>query len=450
MIVLLAVAALLGLLASRLPVALALLAAGLLGVLLLQGSGVAASVLGRVPFDTPAKYVLIIIPMFITMGVFAKRGTVAEDGFMLAARLLRRFPGGLAIATVLGCAGFAAISGSSVATVATLGPVATREMRAHGYETSVAAGVVGAAGTLGVLIPPSIVLVIYGILTRESIGMLLIAGILPGLLSAALYGVALAVRAVRSPSVMGRSVVTVGSGGSGGSGGTVEEFTQTRLPVVSLLKIIVLFLIVVGGIYSGLLSATEAASVAAAVALLFYFGDLRHQPWRSRLRELASGLGEATRLTSMAFALLIGAGVFTYFLVAARVPTSFAAWVAGLEVAPMVIVALLLLAFVPLGMFLDPLSTMLIAVPLAYPVVSTLGYDGIWFGILVVKMIEIGLITPPFGINAYVVAGSVPDVSVEQAFRGILWFLPIDIATVVLIFFVPSIVTWLPAVMAGS
>lgn len=448
MIVLLAVAALLGLLASRLPVALALLAAGLLGVLLLQGSGVAASVIGRVPFDTPAKYVLIIIPMFITMGVFAKRGTVAEDGFMLAARLLRRFPGGLAIATVLGCAGFAAISGSSVATVATLGPVATREMRAHGYDTSVAAGVVGAAGTLGVLIPPSIVLVIYGILTRESIGMLLIAGILPGLLSAALYGVALAVRAVRSPSLMGRSVVTAGTGGTGGT--VVEEFTQTRLPVVSLLKIIVLFLIVVGGIYSGLLSATEAASVAAAVALLFYFGDLRHQPWRSRMRELASGLGEATHLTSMAFALLIGAGVFTYFLVAARVPTSFAAWVAGLDVAPMVIVALLLLAFVPLGMFLDPLSTMLIAVPLAYPVVSTLDYDGIWFGILVVKMIEIGLITPPFGINAYVVAGSVPDVSVEQAFRGILWFLPLDIATVVLIFFVPSIVTWLPAVMTGS
>lgn len=438
-IVLLAVAVLLGLLASRLPVALALLAAGLLGVLLLQGSGVAASVLGRVPFDTPAKYVLIIIPMFITMGIFAQRGTIAEDGFMLAARLTRRFPGGLAIATVLGCAGFAAISGSSVATVATLGPVATREMRAHGYETSVAAGVVGAAGTLGVLIPPSIVLVIYGILTGESIGMLLIAGILPGLLSAALYGIALAVRAVRAPSLMGRTGGTV-----------VEEFTQARLPVVSLVKIIVLFLIVVGGIYSGLLNATEAASVAAAVALLFYFGDLRHQPWRSRLRELAGGLGDATRLTSMAFALLIGASVFTYFLVAARVPTSFATWVAGLDLAPMLIVALLLLAFVPLGMFLDPLSTMLIAVPLAYPVVSELGYDGIWFGILVVKMIEIGLITPPFGINAYVVAGSVPDVSVEQAFRGVLWFLPIDIATVVLIFFVPSIVTWLPAVMAGS
>lgn len=437
--VLIAVIVLLFLLALRAPVALALLSAGLLGILLLQGTGVASGVLGSVPFSTPAAYVLAIIPMFIAMGVFAKRGTIAEDGFMLAARLLRRVPGGLALATVLGCAGFAAVSGSSVATVATLGPVATREMRAHGYDDSVAAGVVGAAGTLGVLIPPSIVLVIYGVLTRESIGMLLIAGIVPGIVSALAYGIALLVRARVAPRGMGGSAAEI----------AVRQ-VGTKVPVPSLLKIVVLFTVVVGGIYSGLVSATEAAALGAAVALLFFIGDLGRVPARERFGQVREGFGEATQLSGMAFALLIGASVFTYFLVAARVPRSFTAWITGLDLAPILVVALLLLAFVPLGMFLDPLSTMLIAVPLAYPVVTAVGFDGIWFGILVVKMIEIGLITPPFGVNAYVVAGAVPDISVGTAFRGILWFLPIDALTVVLIFFVPSIVTWLPSVMAGG
>lgn len=433
--VLIAVAALFLLLLARVPVAFALLSAGIVGTLLAQGSGVASGVLGRTPFDTPASYVLIIIPMFIAMGIFAKHGTIAEDGFAVAARFLRRVPGGLALATVVGCAGFAAVSGSSVATVATLGPLAVREMESHGYDRTVAAGIVGASGTLGVLIPPSIVLVIFGILTGESIGQLLVAGIIPGILSAVAYAAAIVIRARRRPELMG-------------SGNAITVHARPKGMVLgSVAKITILFVVVIGGIYGGVVTPTEAASLGAAVALAFYLFDLRRTARGKRLRSVRSTISEATQLTSMAFALLIGGAVFTYLLVIARVPTAFASWVVDLDAPGLLIVAIILLAFIPLGMFLDPLSTMLIAVPLTYPAVSALGFDGLWFGILVVKMIEIGLITPPFGINAFVLAGSVPGVSVGQAFRGVLWFLPLDLLTVAFIFALPEVVTWLPSIM---
>lgn len=455
-VVVLAVALVLLLLAARVPVAWALAAGGAIGLYFLEGPGITNSMLARQPFRIVSQFSLIIVPMFIAMGMFARQSRIAEDTFRLAARWVRGVPGGLAVASILACAGFAAVSGSSVATVVTVGRIAIDEMRRYGYDAKLAMGVVGAAGTLGVLIPPSVVLVLYGIITNESIGRLLIAGIVPGVLSAVLYALAIIVRVKRNP----RLVQAVTEPSSGSPASTVGAKANPRLAAgrdrtadprpsyVGVVQIAGLFLIVVGGIYSGLFTATESAALGALVALLILVFD-RGAGQGGAWNRLRPAFKDTVATTSMAFALLIGAGIFTFFIVVAGVPQQFTSWVIGLEIAPLLVVILLLLAFIPLGMMLDPLSILLIAVPLSYPVVTALGFDGIWFGIVVVKMIELGLITPPVGINVFLVAGITEGATVEDAFRGIMWFFPVDLLTVGLLIAFPQLVTWLPALMRG-
>lgn len=450
---------LLALLACRVPVAIGLLASGALGLVLLKGFAFAEGTLGRLPYQTPARYVLVVIPLFIAMGVFAKHGSLAEDAFAAVKPLLRKVPGGLGIATIASCAGFGAISGSSVATVASVGPIAVREMKSEGYQTSFAAGIVGAAGTLGVMIPPSIALVLYGIITGESIGLLLIAGIVPGLVTALVYSAAIVTRVLANPSVGGRpprgmsGVAAVERDSSQAATGNGETKTAPapRLGLgrlLSLSRIVLLFLVVMGGIYLGVMTPSEAAAMGAALALLF----LMYDAWRERggfWRTVAMAFGEAISLTSMVFALLIGAAIFTLFIVTAGVPATFTAWAVELALPAWVVVAVLLLAFVPLGMFLDPISMLLIGVPLTYPVVTALGYDGIWYGILIVKMVELALITPPVGLNPYVVAGSCEGVTVSEAFRGASWFFGLELLTIAIFFSFPGMITWLPG-LVGS
>lgn len=450
---------LLALLACRVPVAIGLLASGALGLVLLKGFAFAEGTLGRLPYQTPARYVLVVIPLFIAMGVFAKHGSLAEDAFAAVKPLLRKVPGGLGIATIASCAGFGAISGSSVATVASVGPIAVREMKSEGYQTSFAAGIVGAAGTLGVMIPPSIALVLYGIITGESIGLLLIAGIVPGLVTALVYSAAIVARVLTNPAVGGRpprgmahvaAAERESSGTGTGTGGTTTA-PAPRLGLgrlLSLSRIVLLFLVVMGGIYLGVMTPSEAAAMGAALALLF----LMYDAWRARggfWRTVSTAFGEAISLTSMVFALLIGAAIFTLFIVTAGVPATFTAWAVELALPAWVVVAVLLLAFVPLGMFLDPISMLLIGVPLTYPVVTALGYDGIWYGILIVKMVELALITPPVGLNPYVVAGSCEGVTVSEAFRGASWFFGLELLTIAIFFAFPGMITWLPG-LVGS
>lgn len=431
------------LLAGRVPVAITLLTTGAIGLWHMQGFGVASTTIAREPFETASSYSFVILPMFIAMGVMARRGGLAADGFALAARFTRRLPGGLAIAAVVACAGFAAVSGSSVVTIATLGPIATREMRRHGYDIVVAAGVVGAAGTLGVLIPPSIVLVLYGILTGESIGLLLLAGLIPGILSAVLYSLALGIRAVRQPHLMGGGPH---SSEAEADRATVKEISKENINVFNIVKLMTLFIVVMGGIYAGLATPTEAAALGAALALIYYIVDLFRMRRGSRASDIRSAFGESARTTGMSLFLLIGGALFTYALVMARVPSNFAEWVGNLELSPYIVAVIILLGFIILGMFIDGLSILLIAVPLTYPAMMELGFDGIWFGIIVVKAIEIGLITPPFGLNAFVVAGTTRGLTVAQAFKGVLWFLPLEILTIVMLFFVPEIATFLPSI----
>lgn len=444
-VVSLAVTVLIALMLIQVPVAFALLTAGTLGILFLEGLDIASATLARLPYETSARYVLVVIPMFIAMGVFAKNGRIAEDVFALANRALKKVRAGLPLATIGACATFAAISGSSVATVAALGPICVREMRRHGFSRELASGVVGAAGTLGVLIPPSVILVVYGLITMESIGALMIAGILPGLVTAVVYAAAITIRIY-----FGGGVATDTAGPLGSEQDDIDRTCGTDERPVSfgaLLRVLVLFTAVIGGIYTGMTTVTEAAALGAGLAFSFFLVDV-FKTGGPELARLGPALDETISTTGMIFALLIGASIFTYFLVSSGVPDAFTAFVLNLEAPPALIVAALLVAFIPLGMFLDGLSMMLIAVPLAYPIVTELGYDGIWFGILVVKAIELGLITPPFGLNAFVVSGSISDVSLETAFRGLLWFVPVDIAVVVILFLFPEITLWLPQMMS--
>lgn len=451
---------LLVLLASGVPVSFALATAGIIGIVVSRGSSVAASTAGALPYQATARFSLVVIPMFIFMGLLATYARIAEDAFRVSHRLLHRLPGGLAIAAIAACAAFGAVSGSSVATAATVGRLAVGEMRKAGYDTAFAAGVVGAAGTLGVLIPPSIILVLYGILTGESIRLLLVAGIIPGILSAFIYMVVVVHRAGK-PGMINPVAVAVAAGDAEPrlpAGSFASSFVRSAdgEPALSeskgyggggLVKIVILFTIVMGGIYNGIFTATEAAAVGAAAALLMLLLDVFRFGFRALLVNLRKSLAETASITSFIFLVLVGASIFTFFLVSAGVPTRFTSWAIALDIPPLAIVAILLLIMVPLGMFLDPVSIMLIVLPLAYPVVSALGFNGIWFGILVVKTIEIGLITPPIGINAFIISGA-SGVSVEKAFRGIFYFLPADVFTTALLFAFPAITLWLPNLLA--
>jgi C4-dicarboxylate transporter, DctM subunit len=438
LIVTIVVVVLLTSLVKGVPIALGLALAGGLGILLLDGFNVMMSTFSRVPFQQASRFSLIVIPMFILMGVAARHARIAEEAFNVLAWVLRRVPGGLALATVLACAGFAAVSGSSVATVVSVGNTAIAEMRRYGYARHVAAGVVGAAGTLGVLIPPSVPLVIYGILTGESIGVLLLAGLVPGLLSAVMYGAAIIVRARRHPEDYGGAEDVL----------TLATRPKLKQGTIGISKIAILFAIVIGGLYTGLFTAVEASAVGAFAAVLMVFGSWIRSP-KDLYQRLRDTVTEAVSLNGMGFALLIGGAIFSGFTVAAGLPQAFTRAVLGLELPGYAVILVLLLVLLPMGMFLDPLSIMLIMVPLTFPLVDSLGFDGIWYGILFVKFIELGLITPPLGINAFVVAGTSPELTPEIAFKGVLQYLTIDLMTIALIFVFPAIVTFLPALVNG-
>lgn len=428
---------LLVLMALRMPVAITLLASGAAGLLLLDGPEVAASSLARVPYQTIGQTTLIVIPMFILMGIFAKESGLGERLFVIVKERASRLPGGLGVTTIAACAGFGAVSGSSVAAVATMGKLSVGEMIKAGYQRSFAAGTVASGGTLGILIPPSIALVVYGQVTQESIGSLLLAGILPGILSALAMIVYIMMRATFDPKSVGRDASTTAP--------TIRS-TDTKLKgglIGVIVRVFILFGIVVGGIYFGVATPTESAALGAAAAFIMLIIDAP-ETGRSRWKLLKVSLRETTSLTAMIFGLLIGASIFSTFLVRSGVPRDFADWVSSLDIAPVLVLLVMLALFIPLGMFVDGLSMIVIAIPLTYPVVTELGYDGIWFGIVAIKLIELGLITPPLGLNVYVAAGTAPGLKIEDVFRGVVPYYFVDLAVTALLIIFPAIVLWLP------
>lgn len=440
------------LLSIRLHVGLALMVSALAGVLILRGTGAAVSTVSNQPFSTAAEYSLTIIPLFIVMGVFAVRAGLAQAAFDLATSAFRRLPGGPALASLAGSGMFAAVTGSSVATVATMARVSTDAIVRAGYDIRLAAGVVCAGGTLGVLIPPSIVLVLYGVVTEESIGQLLIAGIGPGLLTIAAYAVTIvALVAWQRRRATARAQALVGAAGAVSGSAPAELDDQpaeaSARDITGLLYLVVIFGVSVGTIYLGVATPTEAASFGAFAALIILLLRSRPSAW---LRNIEESLREAVGLTAMTFLLMVGAGVFTYVLALSGASTSLVNAVTAADLPPYVVLVACLAVLLPLGMFLDGISMILIAAPLLHPILTGYGFDGIWIGLLIVKVAEMALITPPVGMNAFVYSGAVREAGLDRVFRGIVPFVVADLVVVALLIAFPAIVTFLPSLSGAQ
>ncbi|ALJ19276.1 TRAP transporter large permease [Microbacterium sp. No. 7] len=443
-----AIVLLLVLLAIEVPVPFALAGSGAAGLILLSSVQLAGTTLASAPWNAVGHYTLSIIPLYILLGMFAVHGKLAERVYGMGATALRFLPGGLGIATVAACTGFAAVSGSSLATAASLGKISIGEMRRVGYKASFASGIVAIGGTLGILIPPSVAMVMYGIVARESIGQLLAAGIVPGVLSAVAY-------AVYIFFVAGRNIVPPEKGlaeavhAAAGREGEVPD--RTRMPkggVRALLWLAAIFAVILAGMFTGFVTVTESAAIGALVALvMLFFENVRDGI--KRVWDLArEAARESASVSAMALMLLIGAGVFSTFLVQSRLPYKLAGWIGELSVPPIVVVIIILLILIPLGMFLDSLSVIIIVVPLVHPIVTELGFSGVWFAVLFVMLLEIGLVTPPVGMNTFVVAAAA-KLPLGTVFKGVTPFLIPAFVMVALVLIFPDLALWLPSFSAG-
>lgn len=417
------------LLVLGMPIAFGAILMGFVGLVALSGWDTAFETVGFLAHPLAAHYTLSVIPMFIIMGYFAYYAGLTRDAFSAANAWVGHLPGGLAIASVIACALFAASSGSSTASAAVMGKVTIPEMRRYNYDRGLASGVVAASGTLASLIPPSAILVIYAILVEQSVGALLLAGFIPGILSAAIYAIMLLVRARLDPKLAPRASRTPWK----------QRFKASR----GVWGIILLFLLVIGGIYTGVVTPTEAGALGAFGALLIALFS-RRLSWSS----FKDSLLETARSTVMIFLIIVGVLIFMRFLAVSGVSRAFIEFTAGLAVPPWVILAGFLLFYVILGMFMDAIGMLTLTLPMIYPVVIGLGYSPIWFGVIAVKMCEICLITPPIGLNVYMVKGVAPDIPLEDIFRGCFYFLAMDILTLAILVAFPQISTFLPSTMA--
>jgi tripartite ATP-independent transporter DctM subunit len=405
-------------------------AVGLVGMVAMIGWDAGAGMVGTIPHSKSVTYTLSVLPMFILIGFLAFHAGLTEKLFDAATKWLGWVPGGLAVATVMAATGFAAVSGASTATAAVFSRVAVPDMLKAGYDKRLAAGVVAAGGTLATLIPPSAILVIYAIIVEESVGTLLVAGFLPGLVSALVYMMLIVGMAKLNPNL----------------GRPIRGFTWTQRwkSVPGTFPIIAVVLIIFSAMYFGWATPTEAGALGAFVVFgLAMFHGMR---WHG-LRE---SLLESAKLTVMIFSIIWGVLIFVRFLGFAGLPEAFAKWVVSLDVPPIVIIICILLFYVVLGMFMDAIGMLLLTLPVVYPAVIALGYDPIWFGIVVVKMAEICLITPPIGLNCFVVNGVRPDIPLTTVFRGIMPFFIADVVTVGLFLAFPDIILWVPRLMQGG
>ena len=401
---------------------------GFLGMVFVNNWTAGLMVLKTVPYTTFSNYGLSVVPLFILMGIVCFHAGISKDLYESVHKWLGHLRGGLAMATVGACASFAAVSGSSLATAATMGTVALPEMKRYKYDPALATGCIAAGGSIGILIPPSVPLIIYGILANQSVGKLFIAGFIPGILEALFYIITIAILCRLKPEI--------------GPPGPKTSFLEKVSSLKATWGVILLFIIVIGGIYLGIFSPTEAAGVGACGACLFALAR-RRLNW-SNFK--ASLLG-AVRTTSMIFVILLGAMILGYFLAATRLPFELATIIGGLPVNRYLILILILVIFILLGCVMDSLAIIILTVPIFYPLTEALGFDPIWFGILVVRAAEIGLITPPVGMNVFIIKGIAKDVPMFTIFRGIFPFIMADLCHVALILSVPQVALFLPNLM---
>lgn len=411
------------------PIAFALMLVGFAGISYLASIEAALPIAARTVYEVSAYYPYTVIPLFIVMGGFAGSSGMTKDLYSTFDKWFRKLPGGLAIATIGACAGFAAVSGSSVATAATMGTVALPEMKRFNYHPRLATGTVAAGGTLGFLIPPSIGFIVYGMLTEQSIGKLLVAGMIPGLILAVAYMAIVVVWVKINPSIAPVSPEAVS---------WREKFSA----LLGVWEPLAIFLLVMGGIYGGLFTPTEAGAIGATV--LFLVAIIKRKLNR---QNLVGALLEAVRISVMVLFLVAGANVFSYFLALSTIPMKVASWAAALEVSPYLIHTIIVIIYLFLGCFLDAISMMVLTMPVIFPVILALGFNPIWFGVIAVLMMEAGLITPPMGLNIFTVAGVAKDVPIETIFRGVAPFLFSIFAVVILITIFPKLALFLPNMM---
>ncbi len=413
----------------RMPVAFAMALVGLVGFAYLSGPGPALSLLAQDIFETFSSYPLSVIPMFILMGSFAFASGISKRLFSTTYTWVGSLRGGLTIATVLACAGFAAICGSTAATAATMGKIALPEMKKYKYDDTLAAGTVASAGTLGVMIPPSTVLIVYGILVEESIGKLFVAGIIPGIILSLFFVGVVAILCLRNPEL--------------GPPGTATTWMAKVKATGGIIWAVILFFLAIGGLFLGWFSPTQAGAIGAGGALLI--GLIRRQlTWESFFEAGKDGL-----LTGcMVLFIIGGAVVFGHFLAMSNLPFLLADWVGNLPIHPMAIMGIIVFIYFIGGFFMDSMALIVVTIPIFYPIVQRLGFDPIWFGVIIVLTGEMGVITPPVGVNVFVIKGIAPDIPLNLIFKGIFPFLWALIILTIIIMFFPQIATFLPSLVS--
>ena len=417
------------LLALGTPIGVGMGVVGVAGIWYVISGSAAYSKMAIPPFETVANYEYAVVPLFILMAHVVFNSGMGKDLYNLAAKWLGHKPGGVAMASVAGCAGFAAVSASSMATAATMGLVALPEMKRLKYDPALATGCVAAGGSIGILIPPSALLIIYGILTETSIGKLFIAGVIPGILEAVFYIVTIYILCIINPAL----------GPKNRRFGYRERFLAFK----QCSELIVLIVLVLSGIIIGWFTPTEAGGIGAFGAIVLSYVR-RRMNWA----KLKDAFYETMKTTGMIYGILIGAFILNYFLAVTRIPFIISDFVASLEYQPLMILGIILLLYLVLGCVLDGAAMMILTIPIFFPLAMALGFNAIWFGILICRAMEIAMITPPIGINVYVIAGVVPDIPMATIFRGIIPFLIADILHVLMLIFIPSTVMFLPNLLS--
>lgn len=416
------------LMALEVPIAFAMALVGFCGFAVISGLDAAVNMVGLVPYTTAASYIFSVLPLFLLMGEFSSVSGLMRDAYRTINRWLGHLPGGLAMATIGGCAGFAAVCGSSVATAATMTRVVLPEMREYKYDLSLATGSLAAGGTLGILIPPSLQFIMYGVIAEQSIGKLFIAGVFPGILLALMFMLTIYVIAKLNPKL--------------GPPAARSTWGQRLASLKDVWGLMLLFVLVIGGIWGGIFTPTEAAAVGALVSFILII--VRRQLTRQKL--VTSFVG-AFRTTGMCLGILIGAMIFGYFIAVTTLPMALAKFVSQLPIPPMGILICMLLVYLFLGCLMDSLAMILLTMPIFVPVILTLGFDPIWFGVVLTLMCELALITPPIGMNVFVISGMTEDVPMHTIFRGVWPFVLALIATEAILIAFPQISLFLPNTM---
>lgn len=416
---LLCIAGMLIMIALRCPVALAMALSGLLGFGLIVAFEPAFALLDAGPFEALSNYSFSPIPMFLLMGVLASKANMSQELFTAARSLFGGWRGGMAIAAVSACGAFSAISGSSVATAASMSRVALPEMRKYGYANSLATGTLAAGGTLGIIIPPSIALLLYALIAEQSVSDMFIAGLIPGLLGLALYCATIAIVVYLYPHLA--------------KSGATTNWKQKIKDMRGFLPFALVFALIIGGIYGGLFTPTEAAAIGAFITLIIAL--LRGMRWAG----LTSAVSETLALSAMIFFMIVGAEIFGYFLSVSRISFFLVDLVEHLQLSPYAVLFAVLVLFIVLGCVMDSLAMLLLTVPVVMPLIINAGFDPVWFGIVAVVTVELGLMTPPVGMNVFVIKSVAPDVPISQIYKGVFPFVLSDIVRLALLIAFPAL-----------